>query len=58
MTGDLIEQIKDRDYLYKKAKKTGDADSWNIAKYLRNLTNSNIRLAKRDFVLSIIFILF
>ena len=51
MTGDLIEQIKDRDYFYKKAKKTGDVDMWNIAKYLRNLTNANIRHAKRDYIL-------
>ena len=51
MSASLIEQIKDRDYFYKKAKKTGDDDIWNIAKYLRNLTNANIRRAKRDFVL-------
>ena len=51
MNGDLIEQIKDRDYFYKKAKKTGDDDMWNIAKYLRNLTNANIRHAKREFIL-------
>ena len=52
MSGELIEQIKDRDYFYKQAKKTGDEDLWNIAKYLRNLTNTNIRCAKREFVLS------
>ena len=51
MTKELIEQIKDRDYFYKKAKKTGDEDSWNIAKFLRNVTNSNIRQAKREYVL-------
>ena len=51
MTDELIEQIKDRDYFYRKAKSTGDEDAWNIAKYLRNTTNSNIRQAKRDFVL-------
>ena len=52
MTNELIEQIKDRDYFYKKAKKRGDADSWNIAKYLRNVTNTNIRQAKREFILT------
>ena len=53
MTGDLTEQIKDRDYLfYKKAKRTGDVGMWNIAKYLRNITNSNNGLAKRELVLS------
>ena len=52
MTRELIEQIKDRDYFYKQAKKTGDTDMWNIAKHLRNITNSHIRQAKRDFVLN------
>ena len=51
MSNELIEQIKDRDYFYRKAKRTGDSDAWNIAKYLRNATNSNIRQAKRDFIL-------
>ena len=36
ITNELIEQIKDRDYFYKKAKST---------------TNANIRMAKRDFIL-------
>ena len=52
MSTELIDQIRDRDYFYKQAKKTGDEDLWNIAKHLRNLTNSNIRHAKRDFVLN------
>ena len=51
MTTDLIEQLKDRDYFYKKPKRTGDKDAWNIAKFLRNSTNGNIRQAKRDFIL-------
>ena len=51
VTNELIEQIKDRDYFYKKAKSTGDSDAWNIAKYLRNVTNTNIRKAKREFIL-------
>ena len=52
MTKELIELVKDRDYFYKKAKRCGDTDSWNIAKFLRNSTNSCIRKAKRDFVLN------
>ena len=52
MTKELIEQIKDRDYFYKKAKVTGDADAWNIAKHLRNITNINIRQAKKDFIIN------
>ena len=51
MTDELIEQIKDRDYFYCKAKANGNEDDWNIAKYLRNTTNSNIRCSKREFVL-------
>ena len=52
VTPELLEQIKDRDYFYKKAKSSGSEDDWNIAKHLRNTTNSNIRQARRDFVLS------
>ena len=52
MTNELIEQLKDRDYFYKKAKLSGDADAWNIAKFLRNTTNSHIRNAKREFILN------
>ena len=52
MTNELIEQIKDRDYFYKKAKSSGDTDAWNIAKYLRNSTNSHIRNAKREFIMN------
>ena len=51
MTKELIEQVKDRDYFYKKAKASGDKDAWNIAKHLRNVTNTNIRQAKREFIL-------
>ena len=51
MTDELIEHIKDRDYFYRKAKLGGNKDDWNIAKHLRNETNSHIRQAKRDFIL-------
>ena len=50
VTHELLEQIKDRDYFYKKAKQTGSQDDWNIAKHLRNTTNANIRQARRDFI--------
>ena len=52
VTPELLEQIKDRDYFYGKAKSTGSEDDWNIAKHLRNITNSNIRHARREFILS------
>ena len=51
ITNELLELIKDRDYFYSKAKRYGDIDSWNIAKYLRNITNANIREAKKMFIL-------
>ena len=48
---DLLEQINDRDYFYKKAKITKEEDDWNIAKHLRNVTNTNIRKARSDFII-------
>ena len=50
ITNELIEQQKDRDYFYRKAKKTKMQDDWNIAKHLRNTTNDNFRKAKADFI--------
>ena len=50
MTHELIEMTLDRDYFYKKAKRTQSSDDWNIAKFLRNQTNRAIRQAKADFV--------
>ena len=49
---DLLEQIRNRDYFYKKAKDTKNKDDWNIAKHLRNIVNRNVRQAKADFVLN------
>ena len=51
ITDELIEQIKDRDYFYKKAKNANGEDSWNIARHLTNVTNANIRNAKKDFII-------
>ena len=50
MSNELIEQTKDRDYFYRKAKKTNSEDDWNIARFHRNAANKNIRKAKADFV--------
>ena len=50
LTNALLDQIRNRDYFYKKAKKFGDEDDWNIAKYLRNQTNKNILGAKASYV--------
>ena len=48
---ELLQQIRDWDYYYKKAKRTRDEDDWNIARHLRNITNINIMQAKADFVM-------
>ena len=50
LTNELIEQMKDRDYFYQKAKKMNDEDDWNIAKFHRNQVNFNIRKAKADYI--------
>ena len=50
LANELIEQMKDRDYFYTKAKRTNNEDDWNIAKFHRNQVNCNIRKAKADFV--------
>ena len=52
VTNELIEQVQDRDYFYRQAKLTRDEDAWNIARHLRNLTNANIRQARKDFITS------
>ena len=52
ITLELIEQLKDHDYFFRKAKKENCEDAWNIAKHLRNVTNANLRRAKREFILS------
>ena len=52
ITNDLLNQIKDRDYFYRKAKKHHREDDWNIAKHLRNQTNKNIRKAKAHYTIS------
>ena len=51
LTNTLIEQMKDRDYFYKKAKRSLNQDDWNIAKHLRNTTNFNIRQAKANYII-------
>ena len=50
LTNELIEQMKDRDYFYRKAKRTNNEDDWNIAKFHRNGVNFNIRKAKAEYI--------
>ena len=51
MTKELIQKVEDRDYFYSKVKTSRNQEAWNIAKYLRNVTNFNIQQAKKDFIL-------
>ena len=48
LTNELIEQMRYRDYFYRKAKKLNNEDDWNIAKFHRNQVNFNIRKAKAE----------
>ena len=50
LTSELIEQMKDRDYFYRKAKRTNIEEYWNIAKFHRNEANFNIRKAKAEYI--------
>ena len=50
LTQNIENQMKDRDYFYKKAKQTGDEDDWNIAKHLRNRVKINLRTAKAEYI--------
>ena len=45
-----MEQMLDRDYFYQKAKHTKNGDDWNVAKFLRNRFNTNIKRAKSQFI--------
>ena len=50
VTNELIECMRDRDYLYSKAKRTNNEDDWNIAKFHRNRVNANVRRARAEFI--------
>ena len=50
LTNDLLNMQKDREYLYKKAKKTRKHDDWLVACAHRNRVNKAIREAKADFI--------
>ena len=50
LTNEILEQMKDRDYFYQKAKRTKSEDDWNIARFHRNQANFNVRRAKADYI--------
>lgn len=49
LTPELHELMFERDFLYKKAKRSRTEEDWLIARRLRNLCNSSIRMAKNDY---------
>ena len=50
LTADILKLMGDRDYFYKKAKRTGNEDDWNIAKLMRNRVKTTIKEAKASFI--------
>ena len=52
ITNELLEQISDKDRALRRAKRTGNPDSWKIARRLRNECLRNVRRAKSDFIRS------
>ena len=52
ISDELLEQIKDKDNLLKKAKKSNKQEDWDEARRLRNQTKANIRVAKAEFIKS------
>ena len=52
ISDELLEQIKDKDNLLKKAKKSNKQEDWDEARKLRNQTKTNIRVAKSEFIKS------
>lgn len=52
LSKEILEFIKQRDYVYKLAKQTSDPDEWARLRRLRNKCNRLVSRAKGDFVLS------
>ena len=52
LTPEIIEIQKDRDYFFKKARKSNNDSDWFIAKNLRNLANTAVRKAKAEYIKS------
>lgn len=50
LTPDLLETLKERDRLYRVAKRTNDPNDWILARKARNSSNQGIRNAKNEFV--------
>ena len=50
VTNEILEMIKDKDRLLRRAKKKKTLHDWEIAKAARNNTNLQIRRAKANFI--------
>ena len=50
ISNELLEQMKDKDRLLRKATKSKKSDDWKAAKRARNECAANVRRAKSDFV--------
>ena len=50
LTNDLLNIQNDRDYFYKKAKRTKKPEDWAVARRHRNSVNTAIRTAKSTFI--------
>ena len=50
MTNELIRKIRDKDYLRKIAKRSGDEQDWRLAKQARNEVKHALNKAKSDFI--------
>ena len=47
---DIIELMRDRDSFYRKARRYGQPDDWNIARFLRNRVDTAIRNYQSEFI--------
>ena len=46
INADILKLMRDRDTFYHRARRTGDQDAWNIARYLQNEVNMAIKTFK------------
>ena len=46
INADILKLMRDRDTFYRRARRTGDQDAWNIARYLQNEVNMAIKTFK------------
>ena len=50
ITNEILESIRDKDILLKRAKLSGDDQDWAHARRARNIVNANIKNLKADFI--------